>query len=141
MSKLIIRGVEIMDFLTKLNILLKKNDLNKNTLSKMSGISYTTIDGWYKKGYENMRVPTLKNLSEFFNVSLDYWIDYNDNSQTSIKNNNTKLNHTEKNLIKTFRETNSQGQELIVQMANAIKNQYIKSDSVSNVENVTEEIS
>lgn len=130
-----------MDFLTKLNILLKKNDLNKNTLSKMSGISYTTIDGWYKKGYENMRVPTLKNLSEFFNVSLDYWIDYNDNSQTSIKNNNTKLNHTEKNLIKTFRETNSQGQELIVQMANAIKNQYIKSDSVSNVENVTEEIS
>lgn len=63
-----------MNFLEKLNQLMNENGLNKNKLSKACGIPYTTIDGWYKKGYEGLKLTTLKRLSDYFNVSLDFWI-------------------------------------------------------------------
>lgn len=64
-----------MDFLQKLNFLMKQNNLNKSTLSKACNIPYTTVDGWYKRGYQGLKLPTLKKLSDYFNVSLDYWAD------------------------------------------------------------------
>lgn len=62
-----------MDFLEKLNCLMKKNGLNKSSLSKACNIPYTTIDGWYKKGYEGLKLTTLRKLADFFGTSLDYW--------------------------------------------------------------------
>lgn len=62
-----------MDFLEKLNYLMEKNHLNKSTLSKACNIPYTTIDGWYKKGYEGLKLTTLRKLAEYFGTSLDYW--------------------------------------------------------------------
>ncbi len=62
-----------MDFLEKLNYLMEKNHLNKSTLSKSCNIPYTTIDGWYKKGYEGLKLTTLRKLAEYFGTSLDYW--------------------------------------------------------------------
>lgn len=66
-----------MDFLEKLNFLMDKYNLNKSTLSKSCDIPYTTIDGWYKRGYEGLKLPTLKKLSSYFGISLDYWADDN----------------------------------------------------------------
>lgn len=68
-----------MNFLEKLNTLMQEKDLNKNSLSKACGIPYTTIDGWYKKGYDDLRLSTLKKLAAFFNTTLDYWA-YDDES-------------------------------------------------------------
>lgn len=65
-------------FLNVLDELMKKNGLNKNTLSKKSGIPYTTIDGFYKKGCDNTKLSTLRQLAKFFNVSLDYLIEGKD---------------------------------------------------------------
>lgn len=62
-----------MDFLEKLNYLMAENHLNKSTLSKACNIPYTTIDGWYKKGYEGLKLTTLRKLAEYFGTSLDYW--------------------------------------------------------------------
>ena len=62
-----------MDFLEKLDYLMEENHLNKNTLSKACNIPYTTIDGWYKKGYEGLKLTSLKKLSGFFGVPLDFW--------------------------------------------------------------------
>ena len=62
-----------MDFLEKLDYLMEENHLNKNTLSKACNIPYTTIDGWYKKGYEGLKLTSLKKLSVFFGVPLDFW--------------------------------------------------------------------
>lgn len=62
-----------MNFIDKLNYLMNKNGLNKSTLSKACGIPYTTIDGWYKKGFDDLRLSTLKKLASFFNTSLDFW--------------------------------------------------------------------
>ena len=61
-------------FLNVLDSLMKSNGLNKHTLSIKSGIPYTTIDGFYKRGTANARLSTLKRLAEFFDVSLDYLV-------------------------------------------------------------------
>lgn len=62
-----------MNFLEKLDSLMNEHNLNKSTLSKACKIPYTTIDGWYKKGYEDLRLSTLKKLASYFNTSLDFW--------------------------------------------------------------------
>lgn len=67
--------VNYMDFLEKLNGLMKEHNLNKSTLSKACNIPYTTVDGWYKRGYEGLKLPTLKKLSDYFDISIDYWAD------------------------------------------------------------------
>lgn len=38
-----------MNFTEKLDSLMREKGINKSTLSKESGIPYTTIDGFYKK--------------------------------------------------------------------------------------------
>ena len=55
-----------MSFLTKLDKLMKDKNINKSQLSKDSGVPYTTIDGFYKKGTENIKLSTLKKLSSYF---------------------------------------------------------------------------
>lgn len=61
-------------FLNVLERLMAERGLNKSTLSKLSGIPYTTIDGFFKKGYENTKLSTLRQLSNFFGVTLDYLV-------------------------------------------------------------------
>ena len=73
-----------MNFLEKLNYLMEKKHLNKNTLSKACHIPYTTIDGWYKRGYEGLKLTTLRKLADFFETSLDYWVS-EDNVRTAEK--------------------------------------------------------
>lgn len=61
-----------MTFLEKLDSLKKKHGLNNRTLSINTGIPYTTIDSFYKKGFRNMKFETLEKLACYFHVSLDY---------------------------------------------------------------------
>lgn len=76
-------------FLDLLNKLLKENNLNKRQFAIKSGIPYTTIDGLYKKGHENIRLPTLQKIADFFDVSLDYLVfgeerNFNENNTVSL---------------------------------------------------------
>lgn len=66
-----------MSFLDKLDYLMEERHINKSQLSKESGVPYTTIDGFYKKGTENIKLSTLKKLAAYFNCSLDYLADDN----------------------------------------------------------------
>lgn len=61
-----------MDFLNKLDALMAVHGLNKHTLSIQCGIPYTTIDAWYKKGYNNAKLSTIQKLADFFGTTLDY---------------------------------------------------------------------
>lgn len=72
-----------MNFLEKLNYLMAKNNLNKNSLSKACNIPYTTIDGWYKKGHEGLKLTTLRKLAKFFNTTLDYWVNDSDSNDSN----------------------------------------------------------
>ena len=64
-----------MDFLQKLDQIKYENGIKSNMdLSRACGVPYTTIDGFYKKGYENAKVSTLKKIAESFGVSLDWLV-------------------------------------------------------------------
>lgn len=60
-----------MNLLEKLDLLMANKGINRSELSKLSGVPYTTIDGLYKKGYDNAKRSTLLKLSDFFGISLD----------------------------------------------------------------------
>lgn len=64
-----------MGFLTKLDKLMHDRNINKSQLSKESGVPYTTIDGFYKKGTDNIKLSTLKKLASYFGCSLGYLAD------------------------------------------------------------------
>jgi len=70
-----------VNFLDVLNMLKNQKGLNNHSLSIATGIPYTTIDGWYKKGYDRIKLTTLKTLCQYFNVSLDFLIDGEDGTQ------------------------------------------------------------
>lgn len=64
-----------MGFTDKLDLLMKEKNINKAKLARESGVPYTTIDGFYKKGSDNVKLSTLKKLCNYFNCSLDYLAD------------------------------------------------------------------
>ena len=64
-----------MGLTEKLDIMMKERKINKAELARESGIPYTTIDGFYKKGSENAKLSTLKKLCSYFGCSLDYLAD------------------------------------------------------------------
>lgn len=74
-----------MNFLEKLDFLMNEQSINKSGLSQISGVPYTTIDGFYKKGYENTKLSTIRKISKALNVSLDYLIDENDTTHPNKK--------------------------------------------------------
>lgn len=64
-----------MGLTEKLDLLMKAKNINKAELARESGIPYTTIDGFYKKGSENAKLSTLKKLCAYFGCSLDFLAD------------------------------------------------------------------
>lgn len=60
-----------MTFIEKLSNLLKDKHLNRKQFSAQINIPYSTIDNWYKRGYENLALSTFKKLCRFFKVSMD----------------------------------------------------------------------
>lgn len=61
-------------FLKKLDYLMEQKAINRHTLAAQAGIPYTTIVGLYKKGYENVKLTTLKALASYFDVSIDFLV-------------------------------------------------------------------
>lgn len=121
-----------MDFLEKLNQLMKQNNLNKRTLSKSCNIPYTTIDNWYKRGYEGLKLTTLKKLSDYFQISLDYWVD---DMQDNDKAFNTQNHITDKRLlgiIDVYNELNEFGKDELAKQAEHLTYipEYKKCDSI-----------
>lgn len=110
-----------MDFLKKLDLLMEEQKLNKHSLSEKCGIPYTTIDGWYKKGYERIKVSTLIKLADFFDVELDYLV------RPSITDRffgreSQLLTAIEKELLTQFRFLNETGKQLLLENAKAFAN-------------------
>lgn len=110
-----------MDFLEKLDYLIRINDLNKKKLSEKSGIPYTTIDGLYKKGYSGVRLSTFKRLCEFFCVTMDYLgrdeiteIEYYNPNKKDIK-----LTKDEEFLVSCYRNSDGLDKELALRALKA----------------------
>lgn len=61
-------------FLNILEGLMSERGLNKHSFSQQSKIPYKTIDNFWKKGCDNIKLSTLKKIADFFGVTLDYLI-------------------------------------------------------------------
>lgn len=108
-----------MNLLDKLDMLMSEKGLNKRTLSQSSGVPYTTIVGLYTKGYEGVRMNTIKSIARFFGVSTDYLIqdDISDRfyglSVSCSESSQQELTSDEQQLIDDYRTLNDQGKEHI----------------------------
>ena len=60
-----------MKLTDKLRDLTKTKNMNRREFSEAVGIPYSTIDNWYKRGYENMSIATLKIICDFFGVTME----------------------------------------------------------------------
>lgn len=67
-------GVNSMNMIEKIQLMMKERELTKADVSKGADIPYTTVDGLFKKGFENTRFPTLRKLALFFDVSMEYLV-------------------------------------------------------------------
>lgn len=127
-----------MNFLEKLDTLMQEKKLNRHSLSKQCGIPYTTIDAFYKKGYENTKMSTLRKLAAFFDVTLDYLID---DSISDPRYGKTALNRlysyspVEQKMISDFRLLNTEGREYVLHsMEMAVRFHSEKNSAVPNME-------
>lgn len=110
-----------MNFLDKLDFLLQKNKMNKRQLSQATGIPYTTIDSFYKKGYDNIKLSTLIKLSSYFQCTLDYLVDDengNEYIEQSPNSNDTSLKEV---IYKEILELSEEEQSYILDMINTYK--------------------
>lgn len=129
-----------MNFLERLDMLKAARGDNNATLSKKSGIPYSTIDGFYKKGYENMKLSTLEALCEYFDVTLDYLAKGTNKKLADIGEftcNEEQLlelsNPVERELLTLYRELNTIGQQTLLGTARGLHaNPDMKKDSESN---------
>jgi hypothetical protein len=60
-----------MTLLEKIEKLMLKEKINKRTLSLNADIPYSTVDNWWKKGIDNMRLPNFRKLCDYFSVTMD----------------------------------------------------------------------
>lgn len=64
-----------MDFLDRLRMLARSKGLDNNMqLSKASGVPYTTLDNFYRSGYENVKLSTLKKLAVCLDCTIEYLV-------------------------------------------------------------------
>lgn len=103
-----------MDFLNKLTEIMRRHGMNKMSLAQVSGIPYTTIDGFYKKGYSNAKLSTLKKLSHALNVSIDFLTDDDRDFDTLHF---PDMAEDERSLITSYRSLNEAGKQKLQEYA------------------------
>ena len=64
-----------MSFISKLENLIVSNNMNWRSFSSKIGIPYTTIMSWRNVDTDNIKLKTARQISNFFQVSLDYWLE------------------------------------------------------------------
>lgn len=102
-----------MTLLEKIDYLIKERGLNKRRLSIQCGIPYSTIDGFYKVGYENMRLPTFIKLCDFFDVTMESMA-YDDKDIVYKKDLRTRdnLERDEVQILSDYNKLNSSGRTI-----------------------------
>ena len=103
----------------RLKELRENKKLTQSQLSKILNISTSAV-GMYEQGRRFPDENLLKNISHFFNVSIDFLLDNNlqeENSNTTmsgiILKDNIELSSDEKDLIKKYRQLPADRKETV----------------------------
>lgn len=122
-----------MNFIEKLDYLMDKKNLNKRRLSLETGIPYTTIDGFYKKGTDNIKLSTLKKIADYFDITLDEIADdsidittekdsdYYLNNDVALYAELLKNNNDMKQLFDAARDVSKDDLKIVVEMVKRMK--------------------
>lgn len=103
-----------MTLLEKVEMLMNERNINNAQLAKGADIPYTTVDGFFKKGMDNVKLTTLKKLAKYFDCTLDYLVD----DEVTDAYPNEELNQHEKEHIKKYRQLNDDGKEIVDMILN-----------------------
>lgn len=126
-----------MNILEKIDFLMKRNGIkNRAELSELSGIPYSTITGFYAKGYDRMKLSTLRTLADCLGVTIDYLgrDEITDPNYGLTAPEAPALSPDEHQLVEDYRTLNEQGQEYIRQTMYMAKQTYKKMPDLSDVE-------
>lgn len=93
-----------MNMVGKIKLLMDERGLNKAEVSRGTDIPYTTFDGIFKKRVENVRYPTLRKLASFFDVTLEYLINDDEEDRNYGKLNPFDFTKEEHHLIWLWRQ-------------------------------------
>ena len=93
-----------MNMIEKIQLMMANRGLTKADVAKGSDIPYTTLDGLFKKGFENTRFPTLRKIAHFFDVSMEYLVNDEESDPNYGKVIVNELNRDEHNLIMLWRK-------------------------------------
>lgn len=75
-----------MTFLTQLDYLLKSHNMKRADLARAIHVAPSTINSWYARGTDKIKLQVLLDISDYFGVSLEYLI--NGNKNLEILNDN-----------------------------------------------------
>lgn len=96
--------------------LLNEQNKTQKDLSKYTGISTSTISAWNTRG-TNPSAETLKSISEFFGVSLEYLITGEESQNNTINTGNIQGNHNANININAEKNCDSE----VIEIAELIK--------------------
>ena len=105
-----------MNILEIIDFLMKRNGIkNRAELSELSGIPYSTITGFYAKGYDRMKLSTLKTLADCLGVTIDYLgrDEITDPNYGLTAPESPALAPDELQLVEDYRTFNDEGKEKI----------------------------
>lgn len=91
-----------MDMLDRIIKLMKEHKESKAALARNAGIPYTTIDGLFKRGCDNVYISTARKICDYYGVTLDYLVLGNEglsNSATLVAAQYDKLDKSGQELI------------------------------------------
>ena len=71
------------EFPQNLDNLLKKNNITRKDLAGIIGVSPSAVSSWFNRSYGGVALDTLKKISEYFNVTLDYLV-YGDGDEIGV---------------------------------------------------------
>ena len=115
-----------MNLSCRLKELRTEKGLTQKEVAKALDISTTCYAG-YEQGYREPDLKTLKNISEFFNVTAGYVLGTEDDfggfaqsNQPEEKNEN-KISPDEKQILKAYRALSPRDKELFLSIINNFK--------------------
>lgn len=66
-----------MDFLDNLDFLLKAHNMKRADLARAIHIAPSTINSWYARGTDKIKLQVLIDIADYFRVSLEFLINGN----------------------------------------------------------------
>ena len=109
-----------MSMIEKIELLMRDRNIDKPSLARSTDIPYTTIDGLWKKGTENMKRSTLLKLARYFDCTIDYLADDDIEIDNKIFKSKAlflrvagSLSTVERKLIDKYRALDERGRETV----------------------------